>query len=157
LYFLPDRVLVWEKGGVGVVGYDQLDLSLGEERFIEDGGVPNDTRVVDRTWRYVNKKGGPDKRFKDNREIPIVLYESILFASRTGLRELFKTSRTGVGSGLTAAVKQMASVNSHESEPGQDHIKCPCYYCGALIEFPAHEQDQSIQCPHCGMDTWPKI
>ena len=31
------------------------------------------------TWKYVNKKGDPDKRFKDNRKIPIVLYECTVF------------------------------------------------------------------------------
>lgn len=26
------------------------------------------------TWLYVNKNGGPDRRFKDNRQLPILLY-----------------------------------------------------------------------------------
>jgi len=108
LYFLPDRILVWNTNGVGAVGFEQLDVISGEQRFIENDGVPSDTKVVDRTWRYLNKKGGPDRRFNDNREIPIVLYEAVLFTSKSGLQELFHTSRTGVGSTLNLAVKQMA-------------------------------------------------
>src|SRR5664280_47732 len=46
LYFLPDRILVWDTSGVGAVGFEQLDVGSEEQRFIEEGGVPNDTRVV---------------------------------------------------------------------------------------------------------------
>jgi len=116
LYFLPDRILVWDTNGVGAIGFEQLDVSSGEQRFIEDGDVPSDAPVVDKTWRYVNKNGGPDRRFNDNREIPIVLYEAILFASKSGLQELFQTSRTGIGSTLNSAVKQMASAIAQRGE-----------------------------------------
>jgi hypothetical protein len=104
LYFLPDRILVWAANGVGAVGFDQFEVNSNEQRFIESDCVPRDTRVVDKTWRYVNKKGGPDRRFNDNREIPIVIYEAILLSSRTGLQELFQASRTGLGSSLNFAV-----------------------------------------------------
>jgi hypothetical protein len=155
LYFLPDRILVWNTDGVGAVGFEQLGLSIGETRFIEEGGVPTDSRVVDKTWRYVNKKGGPDRRFNDNRELPIVLYEEILLASKSGLQELFQLSRTGIGANLSTAVNQMASAISQRNEPSKEegYIKCPCQYCDILIEFPEHGLGQSIACPHCGMDT----
>ncbi|WP_462388382.1 hypothetical protein [Acidovorax sp. Q11] len=54
-------------------------------RFIEDGSPPRDAQVIDRTWRYVNKKGGPDKRFKNNRELPVCLYDELQLSSSTGL------------------------------------------------------------------------
>ena len=155
LYFLPDRILVWDTNGVGAVGFEQLDVSSGEQRFIEDGGVPSDTTVVDKTWRYVNKKGGPDRRFNDNREIPIVLYEAILLASKSGLQELFQVSRTGIGSALKSAVKQMALAISQRAEPKSEdgYIKCPCNNCDIFIEFPARGLGQAVICPHCGMET----
>jgi len=40
LYFLPDRILVWTANGVGAVGFDQIDMSSNEQRFIESDGVP---------------------------------------------------------------------------------------------------------------------
>jgi hypothetical protein len=155
LYFLPDRILVWDTDGVGAVGFEQLDLNFGERRFIEDGGVPADVKVVDKTWRYVNKKGGPDRRFNNNRELPIVLYEEILLASKSGLQELFQISRTGIGAQLKAAAKQMASaICQREASKMEDgYIKCPCQHCDIFIEFPAHGLGQSIACPHCGMAT----
>jgi hypothetical protein len=155
LYFLPDRILVWDANGVGAVSYDHLDVNSGEQRFIEDGGVPGDTRVVDKTWRYINKKGGPDRRFNNNREIPIVIYEAIMLTSKSGLQELFQTSRTGIGPMLNSAVKQMASAIAQREEPKTEgvYIKCPCNNCDVFIEFPARGIGQTITCPHCGMDT----
>jgi hypothetical protein len=155
LYFLPDRILVWDTNGVGAVGFEQLDVSCGEQRFIEDDGVPSDTRVVDKTWRYVNKKGGPDKRFNNNREIPIVIYDAIMLTSKSGLHELFHASRTGVGSTLNSAVQQMATAIFQRAEPPMEpgYIKCACNNCDVFIEFPSHGVGETISCPHCGMET----
>lgn len=153
LFFLPDRILVWDSQGVGAVGFDQLDVGFGDQRFIEDEGVPNDSRIVDKTWRYVNKKGGPDRRFNNNREIPIVLYEALFLTSKSGLQELFQLSRTGVGVQLKNAVATMASAISSSSDPNEEYIKCPCNHCDVLIEFPARGVGQRIVCPHCGLET----
>ena len=71
LYFFPDRLLVFSRGGVGAVPYRELAVDMDERRFIEDEAVASDTRVIGKTWRYVNKRGGPDRRFKDNRELPV--------------------------------------------------------------------------------------
>ncbi|HEX3253188.1 MAG TPA: DUF4236 domain-containing protein [Pyrinomonadaceae bacterium] len=154
-YFLPDRILVWDTNGVGAVGFEQINVTFGETRFIEDGGVPSDSRVVDKTWRYVNKKGGPDRRFNNNREIPIVIYEEFSLTSKSGVRELFQASRTGIGVKLDSAVKQMASAIAQRRQPQTEdgYIKCPCKNCDNPIEFPAHGVGQTIACPHCGMET----
>jgi|GEM_PF-324630 len=108
LYFFPDRVLVYDRGNVGAVSYKDLRVRREPSRFIEDGGVPGDARVVDRTWRYVNKSGGPDRRFKDNREIPVCLYEQMHLSSASGLNELFQLSRLEAGRDLEVAVERLA-------------------------------------------------
>ena len=65
--------------------------------------------MVDRTWRYVNKRGGPDRRFKDNRELPIALYEEITFTSESGLNEVVQVSQTGLGSAVAQSLEAMKS------------------------------------------------
>jgi hypothetical protein len=98
----------------------------------------------------VNKKGGPDRRFNDNPQIPIVLYEEILLTSKSGVQELFQASRTGIGVKLDSAVKQMASAIAQRAQPQTEdgYVKCPCNNCDIFIEFPAHGVGQTIACPH---------
>jgi hypothetical protein len=160
LYFLPDRILVWDTNGVGAVSYDKLNVDFSETRFIESDGAPSDSKVVGHSWRYVNKSGGPDKRFNDNAQIPICLYESLLLTSNSGVRELFQTSRTGIGTQLKICASQMASAISQRDEPkaetdssGEIYIKGPCNNCDVLIEFPVRGLGQTITCPHCKLET----
>lgn len=108
LFFYPDRVIVFDGSKVGAVAYGELRVSRSVTRFIESDGVPSDSSIVDKTWRYVNKKGGPDKRFKNNTQIPIVEYEEIHFTSSSGLNELFQVSKAGAGADIAIAVNTMA-------------------------------------------------
>jgi hypothetical protein len=66
MYFFPDKVLIFESRGVGAISYQSLKVDLSISHFVEQERVPSDTKVVGTTWLYVNKNGGPDKRFKDN-------------------------------------------------------------------------------------------
>lgn len=116
LHFFPDRVLVYDKNGVGAVGYRELRIDVGATRFIESESVPRDAEVVDRTWKYVNKSGGPDRRFKDNKELPVCRYEEITLSSQTGLNEVLQLSRCGFGSGLAEAVSLMSKKIPKEGE-----------------------------------------
>lgn len=108
LYFFPDRVLVFDSNSVGAVGYENLRIERWEQRFIEDEVVPKDSTVVDHTWRYVNKKGGPDRRFNNNEQLPIALYEAVSMKSDTGLNEEVQLSKLGVASGLVEAIRSVA-------------------------------------------------
>ena len=112
LAFMPDRVLVFDASGVGSVAYAALRLRIEEARFIEDGAVPHDARVVGRTWRYVNKGGGPDKRFKNNPELPICAYEELHLSSGSGLNEVLQVSRRGVGAQIASSLGAMSTVSA---------------------------------------------
>ena len=100
LYFLPDRLLVFEASAIGAVPYGALAITKEPLRFIETERVPFDSRVVDRTWRYVNKHGGPDRRFNDNVELPVCEYEAVQFSSSSGLNEILYVSRAGAADAL---------------------------------------------------------
>ncbi|NTU44122.1 MAG: DUF4236 domain-containing protein [Chlorobiaceae bacterium] len=108
LHFFPDRVLIYDSNGVGAVGYQELRINVKPSRFIEDGTPPRDAKVVDRTWRYVNKSGGPDRRFKDNRELPICLYDEISLSSQTGLNERLQISRCDIAGAFAEAILDLA-------------------------------------------------
>ena len=110
LYFMPDRVLVYSSSDVGAVSYKDLRFDGRVQRFIEDGSVPHDAEVVDKTWKYVNKKGGPDRRFKDNRQLPVVLYEELRFESTSGLNEVFQVSKHSTSDAARSAISMMGRV-----------------------------------------------
>lgn len=61
-------------------------------RFVEEETPPADATVVDETWRYVNRKGGPDRRFNDNRELPIGLYGKIDLRASNGVNQRIQCS-----------------------------------------------------------------
>jgi hypothetical protein len=92
LYFFPDRILVYEGNQVGAVQYETLTISVKQVQFVESDGVPSDTRVVGYTWQYMNKNGGPDRRFSNNRQIPQVLYGEISLSSSDGMNFVLQTS-----------------------------------------------------------------
>jgi len=111
LAFYPDRVLAFQGNAVGGVPYQRLQAVSVATRFIEHEPVPSDARVVDRTWQYVNKKGGPDKRFKNNRELPVCAYNQFNLSTLDGLDIRFIGSKEGGFNGLAIAIEQVRRVS----------------------------------------------
>lgn len=107
LYFLPDKILVYDNEGIGGIPYNQITIKSATMPFIERGGVPSDTMVIDRTWKYVNKNGGPDRRFRDNPEYPVVLYEELNLKSPSGLNEMFQLSCPKITQEFIAAISTL--------------------------------------------------
>lgn len=70
----PSAFKPWE-----VLSYSSLNASINKTDIL---GMKHtsDSEVSKWTWKFVNKKGGPDKRFKDNKKIPILKY-GILYLS----------------------------------------------------------------------------
>ena len=85
-------MLIYDGRSVGAVGYRTLVLSVRRARFIESEGVPSDATVVDQTWTYVNKNGGPDRRFKNNHTLPVCAYDELIIQSASGLNEVIQLS-----------------------------------------------------------------
>lgn len=126
LFFLPDRLLVYDSRGVGAIAYEDLRLNATQTRFVESEGVPGDAQVVDRTWRYVNKSGGPDRRFRDNPELPIALYEELSLQSSSGLNEKLQVSRVDASASFIAALQQLAgALNQPAATPWQHAPSTP--------------------------------
>lgn len=99
-YFFPERLLVRQGNKFASVFYKHLAIKGSATRFIEDQGVPPDAKVIDYTWRYLNKNGSPDRRFKNNFKIPICQYSEYELTSNTGVNEVIVTSREGALDGF---------------------------------------------------------
>lgn len=116
LAFMPDRLLVFEPTAVGAVDYRDLVATYEESRFIEGDALPGDATVVGHTWRYVNKNGGPDRRFNNNRQIPICLYDQINLTSSSGLNEVLQLSKHGACAAFRSAVWMLQQSGKGKNE-----------------------------------------
>jgi hypothetical protein len=85
IYFLPDAALLMTPSSIAALRYQDFTTAVHVTRFIEDEAVPRDANVVGETWRYVNKNGGPDRRFNFNKRLPVCLYGEMDFQSAGGL------------------------------------------------------------------------
>ncbi|WP_297370651.1 hypothetical protein [Acidocella sp.] len=114
-YFFPEVVLVQDGKRFGAVGYGDLEIKYQQSRFIEDGQPPGDAQVVDHTWQHPNKSGGPDRRFKSNRRLPICLYDVMHLSSRSGVNELAEFSQIGIVQRFVATLRDLPKRPASES------------------------------------------
>ena len=112
LHFLPDRVLVRDGTLYSDIRYQDLQIHHRPERWIEQGWPPSDAQQVDQTWLHPNVGGGPDRRFKDNRLIPVMLYGRLQFSSPGGLYWQLQISRVK-GASAVASVLSSAPGSAH--------------------------------------------
>ncbi|MBB5638689.1 hypothetical protein HDE68_004621 [Pedobacter cryoconitis] len=112
LFFLPERLLVRRGNKFAAVFYKNLDIENSLTRFIEDDSVASDARIVDYTWKYVNRNGGPDRRFNNNKKIPICMYSIYTLRSATGVYEIICTSRIGAFDGFSNYLKEIGQLQS---------------------------------------------
>lgn len=105
LLFLPDRLLVRNGNRFSDVSYPNLSIRSSPLRFTESGRVPSDSRQIDTTWQYVNVKGGPDRRFKNNRRYPVMQYGELDLTSSGGLNWQVQCSRARAAAVFDAALR----------------------------------------------------
>ena len=92
LIFLPDKLLIIKGQKVNALNYSDIEFKFKQSKFRDNEAIPNDAIVVGSTWQYVNKDGGPDKRFSYNKRIPICLYGELYLTSNYGLNTVIMFS-----------------------------------------------------------------
>ncbi len=94
VYFLPDKLLILSGRKIVAMSYDDLEIQFSKVRFTDMGKVPKDAKILNWTWLYVNKNGSPDKRYKNNRKVPICEYGTIIIKSEDKLYLEFSCSNS---------------------------------------------------------------
>ena len=107
IYLLPDVALIHDASGFGAVSYHALQVNWQPSNFIETDQVPRDAEIGSYTWEHPNKSGGPDRRFKSNKRLPVCRYEAMHLASTSGMNELLEFSRRGFVQPLVDAFQAM--------------------------------------------------
>jgi hypothetical protein len=91
--------------------------STSPQRFIESKRKPRDSQQVDTTWQYVNVKGGPDRRFKNNRQFPVMLYGKVDLSAPSGLHWLLQFSRAPLAEQLAQTLSGAPSTQKPMPSP----------------------------------------
>lgn len=102
---MPDKILIIEGKKFGEVNYSEIDFKFGIQPYAGEIGAPKETEIMKYTWLRVNKDGSPDKRFKDNRQVPIYKLGAIYMTSASGLNMNLLSS-------LVAPVEKLESLYS---------------------------------------------
>lgn len=92
----------------GAISYEQLETYWNTTIFIEEDGVPSDSVVVGQTWRFVNKNGGPDRRFNNNRQIPKVQYQQLGLRGPGSFQKLLQISKVADRGSFDVALRAMS-------------------------------------------------
>ena len=82
LIFLPDNLLIIQEKKLGVIDYADLHIYMTTTNFIEDEVPPSDAEILEYTWLKINKDGSKNKRFKDNKKIPVCKYGKIVITNK---------------------------------------------------------------------------
>jgi AAA+ superfamily predicted ATPase/ribosomal protein S25 len=108
LYLYPEfAVLAQSPSQFEVVDYKDISITYSPIRFHEPGSYPSDAEKIGTTWQYVNKNGGPDKRFSYNPQIAVVRYGGIYVTIKNHFSGTFQISNADL------AEKFCAGFNAH--------------------------------------------
>ncbi len=125
-FFFPDHLFIYQSGRFGVIPYKSMSVGVTYSHFRETESVPSDAKIVSRTWRYVRKDGGPDRRFAGNQEIPIVLYVELDIRSTQGFRLLLQVSNVLKATGFADAIEAYGGRRPepyHQQEPRKEQSR----------------------------------
>ena len=102
-----------------LVDLKELDVGFALTQFTETDPVPSDAKMVRKVWAKSNKNGTRDRRFKDNRELPVMLYGDLNLRSTGGLRESFLFSRPEACEAFVRAINDLKRILASRGPQGR--------------------------------------
>ncbi|WP_248354845.1 hypothetical protein [Anaeromyxobacter oryzae] len=92
LVIFPAFLLMRSRTDLALVDLREVQVEYSLSQFVEHESVPSDAAVVGHTWAKCNKDGSPDRRFRDNYQIPLAQYGRVRLTSPSGLNEQYMFS-----------------------------------------------------------------
>lgn len=90
-------------GRVAVIDMRHIAAEQADLDFPETGAVPTDAQPRGQAWARANRDGSPDRRFRDNWQIPLLGYGSLHLTSADGLNERWLFSQAAPVAAFVAA------------------------------------------------------
>ena len=111
-YFYPGFVLVISGAGreFALIDLTELEIRAKCTHFTETEIVPNDSVLHRKVWAKSNKNGSRDRRFANNRELPVMEYGDLSITSPGGLNEHYMVSRPQPVLGFAAASAELKRI-----------------------------------------------
>ena len=78
ILFLPCDIIIKKGKHIVACAYENLEIRTGTTNFIETDPVPKDATIIRYTWQFVNKDGSADRRYSNNRKLPVCQYGRIM-------------------------------------------------------------------------------
>lgn len=115
-FFYPGFILVVStaKGDFALIDLKELEIGYSQTQFTETEAVPSDSEMVRKVWAKSNKNGTRDRRFKDNRELPVMAYGEIAMKARGGMNESLMFSRASACREFVSAVTELQRILKSE-------------------------------------------
>jgi Protein of unknown function (DUF4236) len=111
LYLYPGFLAVRNpRGGFALIDLNDVEIKCTGTSFIEQESLPRDSEQVGQVWAKSNRDGSPDRRFRDNYQIPLMRYGEISFCSKTGLNEVYQVSNCRAVEAFQRALKRLAAL-----------------------------------------------
>jgi hypothetical protein len=86
MYVYPGFILYRaSKQAFALIDSRDVTLRYVSTQFTENDTVPSDSQIIGQTWAKCNKDGSPDRRFRDNYQIPVAHYGNLMFGTSDGL------------------------------------------------------------------------
>jgi hypothetical protein len=111
IFFLPDMVVCANGDAISAFSYDCISFSDNLTRFVEDDAVPPDAQIVDQTWKFTNKNGGPDRRFNNNKVLPVCLYQQATWTFGSSYRRTLTKSKVVESSRLIKTFSDLMAIH----------------------------------------------
>ncbi len=93
MYIFPGFILYQaSKEAFALIDPIEVSFRLVGIKMATDKTIPSDAKIVGSVWEKSNKDGSPDRRFANNRQIPVAFYADLSFTTEQGLNERFQFS-----------------------------------------------------------------
>ncbi len=115
---LPGIVLLRSnsKDDFALIDIQALKVDAQRTKFIEEGAVFSDSKIVDQAWAKSNADGSKDRRFRSNYQMPVVEYGEIHFSSSTGMNEVYQSSHCNAALDFSSAFSNFQNALKGQSE-----------------------------------------
>ena len=93
IYIYPGFLVMFNsEENFGILELNKIDILFSETNFIESEQRPIDSEIIKYVWEKANKNGSRDKRFADNRQLPVMKYAEITLFKRGAIHEKYMLS-----------------------------------------------------------------